>query len=440
MGTIIQAGDLMGNPAARAGFASDGKITKRSTTQIITSSIETATHKLLRYSVENKTKDGSSFTPTDRERLVFNNIDTYSAQFVAALPCLLGIMHDRVMHEAFAKYLALPSPAMISFCDPEFPHWIGRKGKEQLVDQYGDAVARAEVNGGDWIRSHEQLKVLYDDILKKAGFFTTKEARNIFHGTVKWKYLKLYRDSQVSKDAIIPDILIHNYPSDTNGHGNAVIAAITDVKTVRVDKGQNNYRPGVQGGQSIMRAVKKKTGYTRNAYLKKAMKLDEKFAPGDINRPFSQAIKQTIATGNVIPLVSGAFAEVNVEAQRLIVKCAKHAAALEDNSDITPEEISSAKGSAYNLLLSQFRRGIGCLGMKVAVEEKLRRIMLIRSNKQEANAAAHNGTSNHRKCFNKNTPRWSTNQRNEAHYDAFYRYRTKYDNFYTDEDRNSGDF
>jgi hypothetical protein len=252
--------------------------------------------------------------------------------------------------------------------------------------------------------------------------------------------LEIISRLQVSKDAIIPDILIHNYPSDTNGHGNAVIAAITDVKTVRVDKGQNNYRPGVQGGQSIMRAVKKKTGYTRNAYLKKAMKLDNKFAPGDINRPFSQAITQTFATGNVIPLVSGAFAEVNVEAQRLIVKCAKHAAALEDNSDITPEEISSAKGSAYNLLLSQFRRGIGCLGMKVAVEEKLRRIMLIRSNKQEANAAAHNGTSNHRKCFNKNTPRWSTNQRNEAHYDAFYRYRTKYDNFYTDEDRNSGDF
>jgi len=30
------------------------------------------------------------------------------------------------------------------------------------------------------------------------------------------------------------------------------------------------------------------------------------------------------------------------------------------------------------------------------VEEKLRRIMLIRSNKREANAAAHNGASNHR--------------------------------------------
>jgi len=156
--------------------------------------------------------------------------------------------------------------------------------------------------------------------------------------------------------------------------------------------------------------------------------------------PFSQAIKQTFATGNVIPLVSGAFAEVNVEAQRLIVKCAQHAAALEDNSDITPEEVSSAKGSAYNLLLSQFRRGIGCLGMKVAVEEKLRRIMLIRSNKREANAAAHNGTSNHRRCFNKNTPRWYSNERNEAQYDAFYRYRTKYDNFHSDENGNNEDF
>ena len=103
---------------------------------------------------------------------------------------------------------------------------------------------------------------------------------------------------------------------------------------------------------------------------------------------------------------------------------------------ITPEEVSSAKGSAYNLLLSQFRRGIECLGMKVAVEEKLRRIMLIRSNKREANAVAHNGTSNHRRCFNKNTPRWYSNERNEAQYDAFYRYRTKYDNFHSDENNN----
>ena len=134
------------------------------------------------------------------------------------------------------------------------------------------------------------------------------------------------------------------------------------------------------------------------------MKLDDKFAPCDVRKPFSDAIKQTFVTGNVLPLVSGAFAEVNAVAKRLVEKCARHAAALEENSDITPEEARSAKGSAYTLLLSQFLRAIRCLGMKVAVEEKLRRIMLIRSNKREANAAAHNGASNHRKCFNKIPP------------------------------------
>ena len=121
MDVTTDDGDMLRNPVTRAGFAADGKITKHSTTQIVTSKLETAKYKLLKYSVEHEPKDGSSFIPTNRERLAFNNTDTYSAQFVAALPCLLGIMHDIVMHEAFAQYLALQSPAMVPFCDPLHP-------------------------------------------------------------------------------------------------------------------------------------------------------------------------------------------------------------------------------------------------------------------------------------------------------------------------------
>ena len=129
MDQVVDTGDMLNNPATRAGFAADGKITKRSTTQIITSKLETAKFKLLKYSVEHKTKDGSSFKPTNRERLVFNNTDTYNAQFVAALPCLLGIMHDRVLHEAFAQYLALPSPAMIPYATQHIIiAWILERG------------------------------------------------------------------------------------------------------------------------------------------------------------------------------------------------------------------------------------------------------------------------------------------------------------------------
>ena len=62
------------------------------------------------------------------------------------------------------------------------------------------------------------------------------------------------------------------------------------------------------------------------------MKLDDKFALGEASKPFSNAIKQTFTTGNVLPLVSGAFAEVNAEAKRLVEKCARHAAALEQEN------------------------------------------------------------------------------------------------------------
>ena len=102
------------------------------------------------------------------------------------------------------------------------------------------------------------------------------------------------------------------------------------MKTVRIDKAQCNYRLGVYGGREIIPAVEKKAGATRNSYLKRSMKLDDKFALGEASKLFSNAIQQTFATGNVLPLASGAFAEVNAEAKRLVEKCAtRHAAALE---------------------------------------------------------------------------------------------------------------
>ena len=130
-----------------------------------------------------------------------------------------------------------------------------------------------------------------------------------------------------------------------------------------------------------------------------------------------------------MPVICGAFGELNLHTHRLVTKCAKHAAADRDNSDITPEEVSSARGSPYNLILSQFRRAIGCLATRTAADEKLRKIMLIRSSKLEANRAAQNGTSNHRRKFNPRSPGWFDNFRNETFHDAFYRYHTTYDNF-----------
>ena len=115
---------------------------------------------------------------------------------------------------------------MHPFIDPDRPHYIGCCNKEQLVDPFGDTLVQAEVNGGDWQRSHNELKILWNGIAQKLGFETTLEACNLFHGIVDSEFHRPYIDAHVSKDAIIPDILIHNYPSDANGNGGAAVPAI----------------------------------------------------------------------------------------------------------------------------------------------------------------------------------------------------------------------
>ena len=77
--------------------------------------------------------------------------------------------------------------------------------------------------------------------------------------------------------------------------------------------------------------------------------------------------------------------------------------------------------------------------MRTAIEEKLRRIPLIRANKREANTAAQSGMGNHRRAPNSRGPGWYHNYSNEKLFQEFYRYQTQYDHFYTD-NRNSSDF
>ena len=355
--TCVRAGlamdekQILLNSSERAGFDHDGCILHGSVTRILTSNLEGVRFKLLKKSVDTKTQDGSLYEPTTRERLVFNSTDIFSCQPITALPCPLGIMPDDSFAEIFATYLGLPSPAMRAFTlDPDKPYFIGRSGREQRVDKYGDVVARAEVKGGDFRRSHEELKIVLNGMLKHAGFYTTLEARNIFQGRIAARYLHPYCTQHSNANEIIPDILIHNYKDDSGSSRATCLPAIIDLKTLRVDKNGVFYTAGVHGGRAIKRAVEKKSNQVRTNYKSRVGRLDDKFAPNDQHRPFTTAYTNTFATGGIMPVICGAFGDMNKETHQLVVKCAKHAATKQDNS----EEVSSAKGSPYSSILSQF--------------------------------------------------------------------------------------
>ena len=164
--------------------------------------------------------------------------------------------------------------------------------------------------------------------------------------------------------------------------------------------------------------------------MMRAEKLDEKCASNYTTHPFAEALKNHFHSGGVHPLVFGAFGETNKATERLIKACAKYGASRMENSDVTPLSNTMQKGTAYHVMLTQFRRAIGVLAVRTAAETKIRRTELIRATRTEANAAAQPEQRNFYE--NSGNPFWYQNRDNEEHFHEFYAYHAQYNNFYTD--------
>ena len=229
--------------------------------------------------------------------MAFSQIDTLSSQFLIALPDVLGIINDDAILECFHQHLGLPRPAMCPYVDT--PHYIGRRGREMVVDVYGDVVARAMMSGGDFIRSHEELKGMMAAIFRQSGYAVSVEPPNIFHGKVPVIYLKRYLDNHALKDSIIPDILIHDYHSDSNSHGPRSMESIFDIKTLRVDKNSSFYKQLPTG--LARRAIDTKVNTVRRDYMRRAEKLDIECTDDNITKPFKNALKINLIQADFIP-------------------------------------------------------------------------------------------------------------------------------------------
>ena len=205
--------------------------------------------------------------------------------------------------------------------------------------------------------------------------------------------------------------------------------AIFDVRTLRIDKNGDLY---TDKRRIFRRAVDTKVMRVQRDYMMRAEKLDEKCASSYNTHPFAEALKNHFHSGGVHPLVFGAFGETNKETQRLIKTCVKNAASRMENSDVTPLSNTMQKGTAYQVMLIQFRRAMGVLAIRTTAETKIRRTELIRATRTETNAAAH---PEQRKFYENagNPCFWYKNRDNEEHFHKFYAYHAQYNNFYTDQ-------
>ena len=86
------------------------------------------------------------------------------------------------MMDSIHQYLDLPSPAMKPFIEKQ--HYIGRRNKCQEVDESREAVARAQIRGGDFLGAHNQIEDLLKGIFERAGFIVSPQPSHIFHGKI----------------------------------------------------------------------------------------------------------------------------------------------------------------------------------------------------------------------------------------------------------------
>ncbi len=107
-----------------------------------------------------------------------------------------------------------------------------------------------------------------------------------------------------------------------------MIPVILDVKTLRVDERASYCTVGAHGRRKIKAAVEKKSTNVCTDYTKRIGRLYTKFAPpGDESKPFTSAYINAFATSGIMPIVCGAFGEVNLHTHCLDTKCAQYAAA-----------------------------------------------------------------------------------------------------------------
>jgi len=99
---------------------------------------------------------------------------------------------------------------------PFVGQYIGRANRSQVVDENGNSVANALLSGADFARGHDVMKLISRDMFKKAGLATAVEAKNMFHGLVPEEAMRRYVTDFERKDAVIPDIMIHNFPPNPN--------------------------------------------------------------------------------------------------------------------------------------------------------------------------------------------------------------------------------
>ena len=386
---------LVNQPVQQAGFRSNGAIPK-SVTREITMEIESARSTYLGKKIINNLDND------DYERWAWEGWNKIGASFATSPPDGIGMIKDTEWRSIIATYLGQPDPNFASLVG----RFFGKKGKQ--LDPFGANLASESLPGGGFRRIHNFVQSLIQSMMKVAGIHSEKEAVNFLLGKVGAPYINNYVDhlsSQAGRRnspfAIVPDLHVFGYPAGKqtiNDSGATDSGEIfCEIKTMQPNK--TNYR---HNNNSTNKPANRRADKVTSQYRNKFKKLDKEYAPnvvGDgsnnIVGPFEAAQSQFIG-GQVIPLIVGAFGDVNTDFENMLRTLAKLAAAGEEGMSISPLRNLDKKGGAFVIMNHQFRRALGVSIVRDMANHKLSRLHYVRATAEDAKYTAEANHSDKR--------------------------------------------
>lgn len=279
----------------------------------------------------------SSLPTTDRRLIAFRHASkTGVAWLLDPRRC-----DPQLLFEIAAIFFGLPSPACAPYVGKRLPN--GRP-----LDPYGDTLFNAHVSGFGWREVHDSVLHVFVEGLRAMGIEAQEEVWGLFRLALpQTAACDEHFQSRVTRRALVPDALVTLETFER---------VLVELKTIQFNHSRYPHpdRPGDTSGVELRaRKIPKE-------YIDKARAADIKWngtpdIPGATGPVYNLLMQLQSSLGHpVLPLVAGAFGEINLAFDALI----KHAAQIGAERLYRRMRLASAP-TAKGVLTQQFRTQIG---------------------------------------------------------------------------------
>ena len=370
------------------------------------------------HKLQNLAKNGGRSKRYDLTHLAYLNTDSFSSQFLQTRPDVIGVMRNELFLSAIANYLGVLDPAFASL-DGQF---LAHLRKEATVDdECGHALCRPGwLPGGHQAKGHKDIQRAVANLGRDAGLSYAIEPSNTFAGLVPPATLAVYDAAYaavsgvVDTEGCIPDLRFTDFPEcydQIDIEKAPKKTGIFEVKQVFFGDSRYGKRTrllsGNYGSSESDRAVDRRAKEIKVEYVAKARGFDCRFAGTTAGAmgPFENAL-DGFAYNGVVPLVTGAFGEVNAEFKNIVKTLAL--LAVENCTGLASDlPLYWSKSVRYSFVVSEYRRSLGTTFTKNIVNLKHLRKSFVAPTLTEARKKAQDSQLNSQRLIDRRRqPPW----------------------------------